>query len=197
MLHLRPRVETPHLHHGTTFKPQGTVRTTRPIPNLIRTTKGQHRRQNLLQRAAEDLVGHGSHLSERSRNRALMLVPRLPPLGTSVYNLPHDTSRRKRCPRMCSASPRAAERVAPPEGTRCGKSRISGSEGAGRAADTGLRWHSPRGGTLRLREHLVEALTPPQAPQPPSRGDLPSHFCGFSRFSWKNLSKLERLFRSI
>jgi len=60
--------------------------------------------------------------------------------------------------------PLATELVAPPEGNRFGKSQISGSEGAGRAADAGLRTHSPRGGILRLREHLAEAFSPPSQP---------------------------------
>jgi hypothetical protein len=173
------RVETPHLHHRAPSKPQGTVRTTRPIPHPIQTTKGQHRRQNLLQHAAADLVGRGSHLSECSRHRALMLVPRLPPLGTSVYYLPTTTSRRKRCPQMCSIPPRATELMAPPEGNRCGKSQISGSEGAGRAAGSGLRWHRPKSGTLRLREHLVQALSPPASPAVPPPATFPAIFAVF------------------
>ena len=42
--------------------------------------------------------------------------------------------------------------------------RISGSKGAGGAADAQLSTHGVEGGTSRLREHLVEALIPPPVP---------------------------------
>ena len=128
------------------------------------------------------MVRRGSHLSERSRNRALMLVPRLPRLSTGANYSPHATSRWKRCPRMCSAPPRTAERVAPPEGNRCGKSQLSGSEGAGRAADSDLRWHSLGGDTMRLREHLVQALSPPASPAAAQPRRPPQPFLPFWGF---------------
>ena len=143
------------------------MRTTRPSPLHIWTPQGQSRRKISHQRAAADLVGRGSHLSERSPKGAPILVPRLPRLSTGANYSPHAISRRKRCSRMCSAPPRAAEREAPPEGDRCGKSHISGSEGAGRAADSSLRWHGLGGDTMRLREHLVQDLSPPASPAAP------------------------------
>ena len=153
------------------------------FPPHIWTPQGQSRRNSSLQRAAADLVGSGSHLSERSAKGAPILLPRLQRLSTGANYSPHDTSQQKRCSRMCSAPPRAAERVAPPEGNICGKSQISRSEGAGRTAGSGLRWHSLGGDTMRLREHLVQALSPPASPAAPPPATSRAIFAVFgSRF---------------
>jgi hypothetical protein len=96
-----------------------------------------------------------------SRKRARTLIPCLPHLRRSATHSPDATSRQNRRAYFCTASPRATVGNAPPEWLRADTGRISESKGAGGAADTRPSTHGAKGSNLRLREHLVEALTPP------------------------------------
>ena len=169
------RVDTAHLHHRTTFKPQGTVRTKRPMPYTIQNTKRQHRRHNLLRRAAADLIRRALDLSKRSQEGARYLTPRRQRLETSASASSQTTSLWFRPGRISGLSPRAAQDSAPRGGIRAEKNHICAPEGAGGALHVGLSMRGSGEGTLSVRRRLVGALIPlrvcadaplRQAPQP-------------------------------
>ena len=133
-------------------------------PHLFRTTEGQFRRRSPQGTAAAALHTSSDQSENLPRGAALSLVPHLPPLGTSAYCSPPATYGCKHCSRICSAPPPRCEEGGPAEGDRFRESQVCGGEGAGRELCERLVPQGPCGGTWRLPEHLVEALSSPQSP---------------------------------
>ena len=118
-------------------------------------------------------------MSERSGKRAQIAIRNAFGPGSSANHSPHTISRQNRLLRNSTAFTKATVGLAPLHGPAPGKGQISGSEGAELVADGDLRTHGPSAYTSKLRQHLVDALSPPLNPAAAQTRRPPEHVHAF------------------